>query len=114
MVAGLGFLVQENFHPIFPEIGGGICASLLFGIMLTEITRARIGWMDPDVAMQTLKPDYTPGDLGFDPLGMAPKNEAEMLSMKNKELNNARLAMIAVAGMVTQEVISGQELLGSA
>merc|ERR1711924_220474 len=22
MVAGLGFLVQENFHPIFPDIGG--------------------------------------------------------------------------------------------
>ena len=22
MIAALGFLVQENFHPIFPEIGG--------------------------------------------------------------------------------------------
>ena len=64
--------------------------------------------------MQSLREDYTPGDLGFDPLGMAPKTDAEMLSMKNKELNNARLAMIAVAGIVTQEVITGQELLGSA
>ena len=130
MVAALGFLVQENFHPIFPDIGGpaarqldlvlktengeGIMATLLFGVMLTEIARAKIGWMDPSEAMQTLRPDYTPGDLGFDPLGMGPKTEAEMLSMKNKELNNGRLAMIAIAGIVGQEVASGVELLGSA
>merc|ERR1719460_1430044 len=94
--------------------GQGIMASLLFGVMLTEISRARIGWKDPDEAMQELRPDYTPGDLGFDPLGMGPKTDAEMLSMKNKELNNARLAMIAVAGIVFQEVATGQELLGSA
>ena len=97
MVAALGFLVQENFHPIFPEVGGpaarqldivlqsengqAIMASLLFGVMLTEITRARIGWEDPDVEMQSLRPEYTPGDLGFDPLGMAPKDEAGMLAM---------------------------------
>lgn len=82
--------------------------------MLTEIARAKIGWKNPSEAMQELRTDYTPGDLGFDPLGMAPKTDAEMLTMKNKELNNARLAMIAVAGIVTQEVISGRELLGSA
>ena len=121
---------SQNFHPIFPDIGGpgarqldlvlqtengqGICATLLFTIMLTEIARAKIGWKDPAEAMQSLRDDYTPGDLGFDPLGVAPKTEAEMLKMKNKELNNARLAMIAVAGIVTQEVITGQELLGSA
>merc|ERR1719163_427503 len=130
MVAALGFLVQENFHPIFPDIGGpaarqldevlktengeGIMATLLFGVMLTEITRARIGWMDPSEAMQELRPEYTPGDLGFDPLGMGPTTDAEMLSMKNKELNNGRLAMIALAGICAQEVITGSELLGSA
>merc|ERR1711924_531512 len=130
MIGALGFLVQENFHPIFPEVGGpaarqldivlqsengqAIMASLLFGVMLTEITRARIGWMDPNVEMQALRPEYTPGDLGFDPLGVAPKDEAGMLAMKNKELNNGRLAMIALCGIVAQEVVSGTELLGSA
>merc|ERR1719247_2893036 len=130
MVAGLGFLVQENFHPIFPDIGGpaarqldlvlqtengeGLMASLLFGVMLTEIARAKIGWKDPSEEMQALRDDYTPGDLGFDPLGMAPNTEAEMLSMKNKELNNGRLAMISLAGICAQEVITGTELLGQA
>merc|ERR1719199_1885902 len=123
MVGALGFLVQENFHPIFPEIGGpaarqldvvlqtsngqGIMASLLFGVMLTEIHRAKVGWKDPEEEQQALRPEYTPGEIGFDPLGMAPKTESGMLAMKNKELNNGRLAMIAIAGICAQEVITG-------
>ena len=130
MIAALGFLVQENFHPIFPEIGGpaarqldivlqsengqAVMASLLFGVMLTEISRARIGWMEPEVEYQALRPEYIPGELGFDPLGMAPKDPEAMLAMKNKELNNGRLAMIALAGICAQEVITNSELLGSA
>merc|ERR1711924_549724 len=108
MVAALGFLVQENFHPIFPDVGGPGARQL------TEIQRAKIGWMDPEEAMQELKPGYVPGELGFDPLGMAPKTEEDMMKMKNKELNNGRLAMMAIAGIVAQEVVTGQELLGSA
>jgi N utilization substance protein A len=41
--------------------------------------------------------DYTPGDLGFDPLGLKPTSPAEFKEMQNKELNNGRLAMIFVA-----------------
>ena len=131
MIGALGFLVQENFHPIFPEIGGpaarqldtvlqssngqGIMASLLFGVMLTEIWRAKVGWKDPAEEQQALRPDYTPGDIGFDPLNMLNgKSDVDILAMKNKELNNGRLAMIAIAGICAQEVISGTELLGSA
>ena len=175
MIAGLGFLVQENLcaphppsadhsplpdrthltrracvressilpaltlrvcsracacvcsHPIFPEISGpgakqldlvlqtengqAVGATLLFGIWLTEIARARIGWKDPDDGFQELRAEYTPGDLGFDPLGMTAKmDEAEMLNMRNKELNNGRLAMIAVAGMTAEELASGAKL----
>ena len=130
MIGALGFVVQENFHPIFPEIGGpasrqldtvlqtengqAIMASLLFGVMLTEIWRAKVGWKDPAEEQQALRPDYTPGDIGFDPLGMLPKTDVEIMAIKNKELNNGRLAMIAIAGICAQEVISGSELLGTA
>ena len=129
MMAALGFLVQENFHPIFsfPEMDdlpvirqldevltfetGQLAASvLLMGIFFSEFARARTGWVDPDIEIRTLREGYTPGDIGFDPLGLKPTDEAEFLKMQNKELNNGRLAMIAVAGMTAQELVTGDKL----
>jgi len=54
--------------------------------------------------------DHEPGNLGFDPLGLKPTNEKELVAMKTKELNNGRLAMIAAAGMIAQELATGQKL----
>ena len=50
------------------------------------------------------------GDVGFDPLGLKPTDPAELAEMQTKELNNGRLAMIAIAGMVVQEGITGSKL----
>jgi hypothetical protein len=33
--------------------------------------------------------------------------------MQNKEINNGRLAMVAVAGMVSQELVTQQGLFGA-
>ena len=85
-------------------------------IGFAELARARIGWIDPNDLVEgggRLQEGYTPGDLGFDPLGMKPKGAAELLQMQNKEINNGRLAMLAVAGMVGQELASQQPLLGA-
>ena len=41
---------------------------------------------------------------------MKPKDEAGLKEMQTKELNNGRLAMIAIAGMVVQEGVSGGKL----
>lgn len=54
----------------------------------------------------TLKPTYTPGDLGFDPLGLKPKDAAGLVAMQEKELNNGRLAMLAAAGFLAQETVN--------
>jgi len=133
MIGALGFLVQENFHPLFPGIDGpainqlamlaesgsnGVSALSLMGFMIffAELGRARFGWIDPKDMVEgsgRLQEGYNPGDLGFDPLGMKPKDAAGLLQMQNKEINNGRLAMLAVAGMVGQELATQQPLFGA-
>jgi hypothetical protein len=54
-----------------------------------------------------LKPAYTPVDLGFDPLGLKPNDPAELRTMQEKELSHGRLAMIAAAGFMAQEAVTG-------
>ena len=49
--------------------------------------------------------DYFPGNLGFDPLGMYPKDEAGQKAMQLKELKNGRLAMIAITAFAFQEFV---------
>ena len=49
-----------------------------------------------------------PGELGFDPLNLAPEDPAEFREMQEKELSHGRLAMIAAAGFLAQEAVSGQ------
>merc|ERR1712048_697497 len=44
-----------------------------------------------------------PGDLGYDPFGLLPTDEGQLMELQNKELNNGRLAMIAMAGIYAQE-----------
>merc|ERR1712188_171331 len=91
MLASLGFLVQENFHPLFNGVGGPainqipqlppwLWFGMTLGIGICESLRIQKGWADPFEKMenvQSLKPDYYPGDLGFDPLGLAPEDPAE-------------------------------------
>ena len=131
MMAAVGFLVQESFHPIFGyadgpvvrqldevlstengQLGGSI---LLMAIFFSEIARARAGWMEPPKdptvypppKYRQLRPGYTPGDLNFDPLSYSTKlDEVATTAMRNKELNNGRLAMIGVAGMTGQELVT--------
>ena len=71
---------------------------------------ARTGWVEPEVEIRTLRDSYQPGDLKFDPLNMLPKDEAGIGEMQAKELRNGRLAMIAIAGMTVQELVTGQEI----
>jgi len=50
---------------------------------------------------------YTPGDLGFDPFGLYPKDEAGKKDMQLKEIKNGRLAMIAITAYAVHEFIGG-------
>jgi hypothetical protein len=55
---------------------------------------------------QANDPNYFAGNLGFDPLGLYPKDEAGQKRMQLAELKNGRLAMIAIFGFAIQEFVS--------
>lgn len=135
MLGVLGAIVQENFHPFFfPEGSAGPAIfhfqkfenqynwfplAALFAIGLVETLTISRGWAkgEPqwgvgggDVA--PLKEEYLPGDLGFDPLNLFGDPESDKAQdLRRKELNNGRLAMIALAGLFAQELVDGQPIL---
>merc|ERR1719333_1317848 len=83
-----------------------------FGHCEHEVFRALRGWMDPSVPENyfQLRPEYTPGDLDFDPAGLKPEDPEEFKEMQTKELQHCRLAMLAAAGMIVQELQTGATL----
>merc|ERR1712154_176619 len=138
MLAVLGYLVGENFHPLFngevtgpanthlaqvQTIASFFFAWLVTAILTAELGRAKIGWEEPTEAIKEnlevegktwlskLNDDYYPGDIGFDPLGLKPTDPAEFAEMQTKELNNGRLAMFAAIGMIVQEQVTVEPLL---
>merc|ERR1712151_905731 len=123
MLASLGFLVGEQFPPLF---GGDIDVP---GYIAFQQTPLQTFW--PIVVLfisilevfsvfsfnspfggepWSIRSDHENGDLGFDPLGLKPTNAAEYKELATKELNNGRLAMLGIAGMVAQELVSGNKL----
>merc|ERR1711939_203126 len=83
---------------------------MIGGIGAAESYRINVAFQPLDgeksKAESALRPDYTPGDLGFDPLGLAPTDPAEFRVMQEKELAHARLGMIAAAGFLAQEAVT--------
>jgi len=122
MLAALGFLVGENFHPLF---GGAIDVpsyiafqetplqtfwpAVIMAVSVLEVFSV-FSFESPTTAPWSIRTDHVSGDLNFDPLGLKPTNAGELADMQAKELNNGRLAMIGIAGMVAQELVSGSKV----
>jgi len=97
MLAALGFIVQEKFHPLFSGDGGPaidqipalpawLWVVMTGGIGAAEAFRIKTGFRELDgeksKAETALRPGYYPGDLGFDPLGIKPEDPAEFRLMQ--------------------------------
>merc|ERR1719386_455389 len=128
MLASLGIVVGEQFHPLFggdidvpaylafqqtpletfwPAVVAAIAIPEIFSVFTFENPAEQ----NPLIGEYwKMKADHEPGDLGFDPLGLKPKDPKKLKEMQSKELNNGRLAMIAAAGMIAQELATGQKL----
>jgi len=123
MLASLGFFVAEKFHPLFggkvdvpsyiafqetplqtfwPAVVLLISVAEVFSVFSFDTPFGGEPW--------AISKDHEAGDFGFDPMGLKPTNAAELKEMQTKELNNGRLAMIAIAGMVGQELATGLKL----
>merc|ERR1711869_111349 len=128
MLASLGILVGEKFHPLFggdidvpsylafqqtpleafwPAVVAAIAIPEVFSVFTFNEPS---DYFQGGPSLWTMKEGHVPGDLGFDPLGLKPKDPEEFKEMQTKELNNGRLAMIAAAGMIAQEYVTGQKL----
>jgi hypothetical protein len=106
MLAAAGFLVQEAFHPLFnglngpaidqiPQLPVPLWFAMTLGVGIAETVRIQKGWANPYAGaenIQSLKTDYYPGDLNFDPLGLKPEDPAEFRLMQERELSHGRVS----------------------
>merc|ERR1712019_2632 len=87
MLASLGIFVGENYHPLFggniniPSVNAfqetsfqGFWLAILLAIGLLEVPSLQtFDWAQPVTDWEASE-DRTPGDFGFDPLGLKPEN----------------------------------------
>lgn len=124
MLAAPGFLIAEKFHPLF---GGNVDAPSVLAFQQTPLQTvwpvvlivigaiegySSVGtFKSPILEPFAIKDGHLPGDLGmFGGADMAKTKAADFKSLATKELNNGRLAMMAIMGMVVQELIYGAKL----
>merc|ERR1712012_720392 len=60
---------------------------------------------DGDFFSVEYKKDRLPGNLGFDPLGLAKGEGADIVGLHNIEVNTGRLAMIGITSFLAKEFI---------
>ncbi len=106
------FTKESGIHQ-FEKFSPSLQLGLVSIMFVSEFSSMLRGWKNPFEKDSTsnyfkLQDNYQPGDFGFGVIGDLDSEEGEVLL--NKELNNGRLAMIGAAGMIAQELVTGNPL----
>merc|ERR1711918_78606 len=95
MLASVGFLVAEQFHPLW---GGDIDVpsyiafqetplQAFWPLVIASIAVVEVfsvfSFKTPNAEMWAIRDDYEAGNLGFDPLKLKPEGSAALRSMQN-------------------------------
>merc|ERR1711904_634652 len=120
MLASLGIFAGEQFSPALGASDPSIPAVKLFlqgspvvdnnsfwGAAILTVVALELGALNAKAQGPTTD---IPGDYNFDPFGLRPKEADKLLNLQNKELNNGRMAMLAAAGMIAQEWVTGEKI----
>jgi hypothetical protein len=99
----------HEFEKLPPSLQIGF-VSIMF---VSEFSSMIRGWKNPFGLTSKdnyfkLNSDYQPGDFGFKTI--SDLDSDKNIELLNKELNNGRLAMIGAAGMIAQELVTGNPL----
>jgi hypothetical protein len=89
-------VLNGGLENVVPE-WWGFCLGMCAAIDLYGVQKARAAGKDSG---------YIPGDLGWDPLGLYPTDEAGRNKMQLAEIKHARVAMLGVTGFAVQEYVS--------
>ena len=112
MVVAVAFPIMEQFSDIlsinqFQNLPVDLQLGLTGVMFVSEFASMLKGWEKPSIKLFRLKEDYQPGDLGF---GVWSPEDPNIGSLMDKELNNGRLAMIGILGMMVQELVTHKQL----
>jgi hypothetical protein len=110
MAAVLGWFVQLNFHPLYD---GKLSSSPLKAASEVPIQ----GWFQIFLAINVIEylclkitelPGYTPGDYLGSWEWTTDEKDERWDKYQTKELNNGRLAMVSIMGLIAQEALFGE------
>eukprot|EP01040_Poterioochromonas_malhamensis_P010558 gene10558-11495_t len=103
-VTGPALYHPQQVQEIFPYVWPAVLAI----ISIVEIISITKGF-NP-FGEKKFSSGYTPGRLGFDPLNLLVEGREAYNNILTREINNGRLAMLGIAGILAQEYVTGQSV----